>query len=67
MGVGPFMGGIMFVVGVGALPEDQTLVSEDSTVVPHLPTLDSGGGGHTWVGRGVESNSTDSRSATNSD
>ena len=37
------MGGIMFVVGVGALPKDQTLVSEDSTVVPHLPTLDLGG------------------------
>ena len=41
----------MFVVGVGALPEDQTLVSEDSTVVPHLPTLDSGGGTYSgWQG-----------------
>ena len=34
---------VLFVVGVGALPEDWTLVSEDSTVVPHLPTLHSGG------------------------
>ena len=33
---------VLFVVGVGALPEDWTLVSEDSTVVPHLPTLHSG-------------------------
>lgn len=49
IGVGPIKSDIIFVVSVGALPEDWTLVLEDSAVVAHLHS-----GGSSLVDGGVD-------------